>query len=246
MADVFNELDIFYGASHQINENLVINHPTVGEVKSFGEEQYYNAISIFFSTPSDYKVQLFDIGKDYTQIDEFEMFCMLYGSLREEDIKFLFKGSKDFCLNKFIPIMNNDNQIVLWSDESDIFIDRLNYIIISSFIKKINFIEKKNHKAGNEHSKEYFIERERRRQKHAQTKPFKSILLPTISTLVNDNGFKYDHKTVLDLPIYTFYDSVREIQRSKNVGHIFNGMYAGTIDSKNISHKDLSIIRNAD
>lgn len=242
MVELFNEWDLLYGEDFVLNNNITIHQPTIKEIKNFGEEEYYNIISIFTSTPSDYKVQLFDAGIDYNTVDEFELFCDLRFCLRDEDIGFLFKTTQPFNLSKFQCIKNKDDKLVLWSEDSDIIVDKMVYIMISSYLKKINCIQKDNAKAGNEASKSYFIERDRRRQMRRKNKPFKSQFLPLISTMANMSP-KYDYYSLLNLPIYMFYDSLREILRLKNIDHIMNGIYAGTVDSKKLNPSQTSFVK---
>ena len=71
-------------------------------------------------------------------------------------------------------------------------------------------------------------------QRNSKSK-WTSILSPLISSLINCEQFKYDHTTVWDLNIYQFMDSVKRIQKLKSYNQIMQGVYAGTVDSKNLS-----------
>lgn len=241
MADLFNDLDLLYGADFRINDYLTVHHPKLNEIREYTEQKYYGSISIFISTPADYKVQLFDSGIDYCEITDYDLFLLLTRQLSLEDTK-LILPTLNISLGDFqIGFNNNTNEHVLWNENTDIIIDKAIYTMISMFLCKIHFIKKKSPKTS-EGGKKYFIDRERRRQERHKNEPYKSVLVQEITALVNCEQFKYNYETVWGLPIYTFNNSVKQIQKLKQVDHVLNGIYAGTIDVSKINSEELSWI----
>jgi len=234
-----DELRLFRGYDYKINDNIVIRHPTLGEICDYGEEKYYNMVYVICSTPSDHKVQLLDnFGIDYEQISEFELFCMMCKLFSKEDTSILF-GDFDFQL--FDAAENTQtNQLVLYDKKNNIVIDHAIYTLLTDRLRLIHGFEKNIDVAGNEHTKQYMLEKERRKLKRANANKQKSILAQLISSMVNCEQFKYDYNTVWTLPIYVFMDSVKRIQKIKNYNHLMQGVYAGTIDSKSLSQESFN------
>lgn len=230
---MIDELQLFRGNDYVINQNIIIHHPNLDEICNFGEEDYYKMVSCFCSIPSDYKVMLLDnYGIDYEKISEFEFFVLINQIFLNFDTSILF-GDLNFKL--FKPVQNTQNgELVLYNESQDAVIDNAIYQLIVSYLRKIHGFEKKVDIGGNEHTKQYIIQKERRVLKRVKNKEFKSILIPLISAMVNSSEFKYNYENVWVLPIYIFMDSVKRIQRIKNYNYMMQGVYSGTLDSKNL------------
>ena len=107
-----------------------------------------------------------------------------------------------------------------------------------SFIRIIHNFKKNNSRGASPLSKQRLIEVHRQDLEFNSRKPYKSTLCTLISAMVNSKEFKYNYMTVLDLPIYTFMDAVRRIQKIKGYEGLVTGMYSGNIDLSKIEGKD--------
>ena len=69
--------NLLYKREIEINDNLHVMIPTVGEVLD-NEEDYYNLTGMLTAVPSDIDmmVLLDDMGIDFTQIDEYDLFFL--------------------------------------------------------------------------------------------------------------------------------------------------------------------------
>lgn len=233
-----DELQLFRGKQYVVNDRIKINHPSLDQIVEFGEQNYYGLVSRLTAIPSDYKGQLDLLGVDYEEISEFDLFTLLCKNLKVEETSILFGDLNFGNLNLFKN--TNTGEPVLYNEEQDFVIDRAIYEVIMEFIRKINGFEKKIERAGNEATKKFLIEEAKEQLNKSQDKPFKSYLIPLISSLVNSSGFKYDYETVWKLPIYVFIDSVKRIQKIKNYNSLMQGIYSGNIDSKGLSKDDLN------
>ena len=234
-----DELQLFRGKDYKINDHITIHHPTVDEICDYGEEKYYGMVSSLCSTPSDNKVQLLDnFGIDYELLKEFDFFCMMSRSFTVEDTSIIF-GSLDFRLFELSQNTKTE-ELVLWNQQNNVVIDNGIYLLLVQYLRAIHGFERRVDKAGNEHTKKYLIDRERRQQQRRKNKKYQSMLVPLVSAMVNCEQFKYDHITVWELPIYVFMDSVKRIQKLKNYNQLMQGIYAGTIDSKTLSEDSLN------
>lgn len=233
-----DELQLFRGKDYIVNDKIKIHHPTLDDIVSCGEQNYYELVSRLTAIPSDFKGQLDELGVDYEEISEFDLFTLMCKGLDVEETCILFGDLNFQDLNLFKN--TNTNQLVLYNEEQDFIIDRAIYEVIMEFIRKINGLEKKIERAGNAATKKFLIEEAKEQLKKKQDNPFKSILTTLISSLVNSPEFKYDHSTVWNLPIYTFMDSVKRIQKIKNYNSLMQGIYTGNIDSKKLNKDDLN------
>lgn len=150
----------------------------------------------------------------------------------------------DLDLSKLIPGKNSEtDEIVLCADvegEPKVIIDRGLYVQLTDYIRKIHGFEKNVDKPADEYTKKYLIERERKRLARQKRTPHKSMLKPLISSMVNQPGFKYDYQTVWDLPITVFNDSVSRIQKFLHYAQTMSGVFAGTVDIKQVNKEELN------
>jgi hypothetical protein len=234
---MIDELALFKGNDFKVNDKITIHHPRLGEICDFGEERYYELVLAFTATPFDFKVQLYDMGIDYENISDFDLFLITYQNYKIEDTSILF-GNLDF--SKFVLKQNAINdELVLFNEEEKIIIDKVIFIVITDFIRSINFFKRNLDKAGNAHTKEYLIEKERRKLQRQKNKPYVSTLVRLISAMINSENFKYRYDDVWNLPIYVLNDSIRRIQKIKNYEHLMFGVYTGNVSMKNISEENL-------
>ena len=233
-----NKLSI-YSTEISVTPELTIHIPTVGEVIE-QEETYLSLISILTSSPFQYMVQLADMGIDYASITPYKMFLLFFPMCAKNDISILFGGIKtdDFDVYKN---QQNDTTII-YSPSQDLVIDELVYNRLSDVIRKMNLLKKDNRKPGNENAREYLLEKERKRlkrlERNRKNKGYsESEFEKIIIALVNNRDFKYDYNSILDLSIYTFYQSFKQIQTNINFNNIMHGVYAGTVDISKLKDK---------
>lgn len=226
-----------YAHSYPVNESISIVIPTVGQIIE-NEAAYYGLITAVTATPSDFMVQLDDIGVDFSQITSFELFLMLFKEIKKMDTSLVFG---DLDLSKFETAINQQNgNIVLIDQENRIVIDRAIHDQICRVIRKINHLEKNDRKPANEEAKKYMIERARVKQRRAARRPYKSQLEDLIISMVNTEQYKYGYEGTLDLTIYQFNASVYQIVKKINYDNTMIGCYAGTINAKELSQDQLN------
>lgn len=235
----FDEMSMLSGEKYKLNDDVFLCHPTIGDIRKIKEEPYFSNLNVLIGTPSQCKFQLADIGVDYALISDYEFFLMAYKELSDEVSQLFFDG---IYLSQFEPYVNRQNEIVLYHPEYKYKIDELEYIRMSEYFRVIHSREKVVEKYGNQKTKKYLIDRDRKRYERAKNKPPKSIMRPLISAMVNNNHFKYNYETIEDVCIYAFYESIRQIQHNVNHHHLMTGIYTGNIDIKKISQEELSFI----
>ena len=233
--------NLLYSTSIPVDEDITLRVPTVREVIE-SDGLYDQIVSAFTATPRDLMVELDDLGIDYNEIEEYDLFLLLFQSLETTDTSILF-GGLDF--SAYEMAIGERDEVILQNQNTGSYIDKFKYMYLCDTLSKINYIKRNNKKAGNKAAKDYLIQKERRKKKRAKRKAKKeeNPLNGLIISLVNTAEFKYDYQSVLDLTIYQFNASVHQIIEKINFDNIMIGVYAGTVDTKKISPKSLSWIK---
>jgi len=235
---------ILYANHIRINDAISVRIPTVGEVID-NEDTYFEVVSSIISTPYDMMVQLDDVGIDFTTVNTFELFCMLFGHLQTMDTSLVFG---DLDLSRFEPAANTKtNEVVLWDSEKNIVIDRAIHEQISSSIKRILQIKKPVKKPGNDEGRKYMIRIARmnqRKQKRLAASKDTTQLEDIIVSLVNTGEFPYTFESVRGISIYQLYSSMNQIAHKIKYDNTMHGYYAGTVKIEDLSLEDRTWIRS--
>lgn len=228
---------LLYGSSIPVTEQISITVPTVGDILDH-EDDYYAMVSMLTAMPIDFMVQLDDMGVDFTTINDYDLFLILFGTIREMDTKLIFG---DLDLSRFELAKHIESGMpVIYDEADDIVIDRVVHTKIATTLREIHHLEKDVRKPGNREAKEYLLERARKKLKRRKRRKEKSQLQQLIVAMVNTEQFKYDFRGVRDLTIYQFNESVRQIQHKIDYDNKMHGIYAGTVDPKKINQDDLN------
>lgn len=73
-----------------------------------------------------------------------------------------------------------------------------------------------------------------------KNKTQESQLEPLIIALVNTEQYKYDFEGTRELSIYQFNESIRQIIHKVDYDNRMYGIYAGTVNAKELSQKELN------
>lgn len=234
-----DELQLYFGDDYVINDKIIITQPTVGDVVSYGEASYFSTVHTMCSIPSDLKSQLWDMGLDWCEVEDFELFIMLAQTLTPDRTRILF-GDLDF--SKLRPFQNSQNgDIVLADKDTGVIIDKMIYLRIMSYLRKLHNLKPKVEKAANKMTKQILIEEDRQRILHSKTKPFKSYLLPLISAIKVKQGYTKDY--VRNMGLYEFFDDISRAQVIDNANHLLNGAYSGMMDLSKVNKSEFNWMR---
>ena len=229
--------NFLYNRNIPINDKIAVYVPDVGEILKC-EDEYYSMVSLFTAMPVDYMVQLDDEGIDFTAINEWQMFLLFFNSLKSRDTHMVLG---DLDLKKFeIGVNEQNGHVVLVDTENDIRIDRSIHGMIADALRKIHHLEKNRRKPANGDAKKYMLERARKKLKRRQNRVEDSQLESLIIAMVNTKQFKYDFEGTLELSIYQFNESVRQIIKKVDYDNRMYGIYAGTVNAKDLNPEDLN------
>ena len=177
------------------------------------------------------------MGLDWTEVDDFELFSMLVQTLSQDKTSILF-GELDFSKLRPFKHPRIEDEIILADKETGILIDKMIYLKIVTYLRKAFNITPKVEKAANKMTKKILIEEDRKNKELNKDKPFKSYLLPLISSVKVKQGYTKDY--VLNMGYVEFMDDVARLQVIHNADHLLSACYAGTIDMKKINKSELN------
>lgn len=236
-----NKKSLLNLSSVAIAPNLSVRIPTVGEILE-DEDTYYSIVSSLTASPFQYMVQLDDLGIDYTTITDYELFKMLFPMYARSDLSMLFG---DLDISDFMVCQNRNQQEFIYSPGNHIEINEKVYNDLADTIRKINLLKKVTSKPGNESARKYLLEKERKKQQRNAKKKQDPYLEKLVIALVNTSEFPYDYDSCMDLSIYRFNQSFKQIQHKIMFDNTMIGVYAGTVDTSKLSNRDaLSFIPN--
>ena len=234
-----DSLFLYFGDDYIINDQISITQPTIGQIVDYGEAAYFSMVHTLCAIPSDMKAQLWDMGIDWTKLEDYELFQMLAPTMPQERTWVLFG---DLDLSQMRPYLNNQNgEVVLADKETGTIIDKLIYMRIVNYIRKLHNITPKPEKAKGKRAKEAMIDEDRRNREYNKDKPFRSYLLPLISSVKVKQGYTRDY--VRNMGLFEFFDDVSRLQIIHNSDHLMSAAYAGTLDMKKIDKQELNWMR---
>ena len=245
---VNDELKIYRGEDFVVSDHIVIHQPTLSEICDYGERNYYNMIYQLTSTPQSMKSQLWDIGIDYTEITPYQLFYnFLYKIYPQEQTSILFG---DLDLTNFQVMQRKDDKSIAlcqYIDNDLVIIDEFTYNMIVDYLRAVHNIEKDERMPANESTKMILIEDDRDAIEINQRKEYHSQLKNLISSMINCEGFKYNHSQVWDMKINAFMDSVKRITKIKNANLLLQSGYSGFgINLKDVDKKQLNWLGELD
>ena len=228
-----DELALYFGDPYIVNDYITINIPKIGEVVKYGERQYYSMVQTVTAIPSDMKSQLWDMGIDWTQITDFQLFMMIAPTLPQSKTFILFD---DLDFQSLKPYRNTQNDTVfLANPETGVVIDELAFGKMHSYLCSAHNLRKKVEKAANEFTKKFMIDEDRQKILHNAKQPYKSFLKPLISSVKCRMGYTLDY--VKNMGLCEFFDDLSRLQIIVNADALLQGSYSGFCDTSKIPKK---------
>lgn len=231
--------NLLYKRSYAINDSIKISIPLVGDIlDNDNEDNYYSLVSVLTAMPIDMMVQLDEAGIDFTSINDYELFLLMFDGIKSQDTSLIFG---DLDLTKFNIAINEQNgTVVLLDSENNITIDRAIHSQIAGILRIIHHLEKNRRKPANPEAKEFLLERAKAKIKRRKNRTEDSQLESLIIAMVNAEPYKYDFEGTRELSIYQFNESVRQVIKKVDYNNRMYGVYTGTINVKELSQDDLN------
>lgn len=240
-----DELKLYLGSSIKIASGITLLQPTIGEIANYNEAEYFSMAQTLCATPSSMKVALDDMKLDYMKVEDFQLFMMLCQSLTPDKTKPLLG---DLDLTKFKPYQLTDSEeVVLANGEVDengrpIIINQIIYDILTTYIRKMHGFKKQVDKAGNAITRKILIDEDRKAAQRNKDKPYKSFLVPLVSSLQGRQGYTKDY--ICNMGLYEFMNQMNRVQIIVQADAALGGMYSGFVDTKKMDKSVLDWTRD--
>lgn len=228
-----DELKLYLGSDIKIANGIILYQPTIGEIANYNEAEYFSIAQTLCATPSTMKVTLDDMGLDYMQVEDFQLFMMLCQSLTPDKTKPLLG---DLDLTKFKPFsLEKTEEVVLANGEvgedgKPIVINEIIYEILVTYIRKMHNFKKQVDKAGNAITRKILIDEDRKSAERNKDKPYKSFLVPLVSSLQGRQGYTKEY--ICNMGLYEFMNQINRVQIIVQADAALGGMYSGFVDTK--------------
>lgn len=240
-----DELKLYLGSDIKIANGITLYQPTIGDIANYNEAEYFSVAQTLCSTPSTMKVQLDDMGLDYMKVEDFQLFMMLCQSLTPDKTKPLLGG---LDLTKFKPHPFGETEdVVLFNGEFDengkpIIINSIVYDVLVTYIRKMHGFKKQVDKAGNAITRKILIDEDRKAAERNKDKPYKSFLVPLVSSLQGRQGYTKDY--ICNMGLYEFMNQINRVQVIVQADAALGGMYSGFVDTKKMDKTVLDWMRD--
>lgn len=238
------KLSLIGRKSYKYNDNIIINIPTLKQVRGDNEEEeslFWSDVNMFVQTPSDMISELDSMGIDFEQMSDYGLFVLFFLTKKENDNphnSILFQNFSFWDLD----LQENDGQIVLQNKDNITIIDETVYNDISKIISMITGHKKTpKKKFGNAFAKKKRIEHDYKQKEKIKSDNEKNsnVLDGIILRLVCNANFPYNFETIQDVTIYDLIFSLKQIDKDIEVTDLMQTRLVGN-DLSKVSNEQLS------
>ncbi len=243
---------------YKINDHITIRIPKVDEIwgsENSHEKEYLAMASLFIQTPTDMMIELDDMGLDWTEISEYELFVItMIAFLKDTNVSSMMWNSLFVDLdytNISIQLDKSGTNYIFINSSGEVIFDKKIYELISDALCNILFTTKNREyaKVPEKDTRRYILDRARLKRKRRLERldnntetTSSSVLDGIILFLVNHRDFKYDFETVKKLSVYDLYASFKQINKNQEIDGLMTGYWYGNVDLSKISSSQLKRI----
>lgn len=270
MSIKFSKALLMHGEDYQLTDSITLHHPTVGEILSIDqsptpERTYWSYVNILLADPYLNMVMLDDMGKNYLETSPYEVFILQWDNF-EKDYQenkasydaygmnpsqtiigaFQFFINGGCCFQK--GIYENGDVCFYDKNNPSCQINKEVFECIYEWVKSINKIDYSNRiKPADENARRVLIEDMRDEMKKAKKRKkrqdddsdYFGNIMSAVSFCGNGAITPFNMK---DCKIYWLNEALSISIKKSNAGHLLDGIYHGTISSKDIKKKELDWI----
>lgn len=234
-----DELRLYMGEDIKIADGVVIKSPNIRQIVDYGESAYFHMAQVLCSTPSSMKVKLDDMKLDWMKVEDFQLFTMLCQAFKPEQTYPLL-GDLDLSQLslKYTP---GTEEVELSNTDRSIVINEVIYNVLVTYLRKMHGFKKQVDKAGNKMTHKVLLNLARQDEKMAQNKPYKSFLLPLVSSLQARQGYSKEY--IKDMGIFEFMNQINRTQIIVQADAALGGCYSGMVDTRKMDKTVLDWMR---
>lgn len=241
----FDALKMYFREDYYVG-NIRVVQPTIGNILTMGESNFYSGLSPLLYNSTSIRVMLWDSKIDWCNVKDIEVFNILSTFSTEYTSMGLLFPDND--LHNFKLCNTNDPDtgekvLCLYNEEEEEIIYENQYNEIAEYVRTLLNIHPKVEKAKGKTAKRWMIDEDRMNAAQRTNNNNSSTLLPLISACVNHPGFKYKLQELRDVGIYEFMDSVKRLQIYESSTALLNGSYSGFCDVSHIDREQFNFMR---
>lgn len=238
------KLSLIGRKSYKYNDNIIINIPTLKQVRGDNEEEeslFWSDVNMFIQTPSDMISELDSMGIDFEQMSDYDLFILFFMTKKENDKlhnSILFQNFSFWDLD----LQDENSRIVLQDKDNNTIIDETIYNDISKIISMLTGHKKTpKKKFGNAFAKKKRIEHDYKQKEKIKSDNEKgsNVLDGIILRLVCNANFPYNFETIQDVTIYDLIFSLKQIDKDIEVTDLMQTRLVGN-DLSKVSQEQLS------
>lgn len=238
----YDELGLFFREKYKINDYIEISQPSIQDIIQYDEKEYYQMVNTLCSTPSDMKLILWKMGKDWNAIDDFTLFSMLVKGYTPEQTGILL-GNLNLSEYEFL-FNERTNNMTLYNPNDDTVIDEILYNHMIGYIRKMHGLSSSHMKVKGKHAIEAVIQKEKYALEERKKNMGSSLLRNLISSMLVYPGFKYKSSELKQCGIYEFMDSVQRSQIYTSTLSLLIGSSSGMVDTSKIDKDNFNWLRD--
>ncbi len=267
----FSKAFLMSGKDYELTPFITLCHPTIGEVLAinkspFPDNLYWTYIQILLADPYLNMVMSDDMGKNYMETSPYEVFiiqwdnCLkdyqknrsMYDAYGISPLDNIIQAVSFFMKEKhpFIKGVNDDGSVYFYDPDNPSFcITKKIFECIYEWVKSINNIDYSDRiKPADESARRVLIEdmrnelkkRNRRKKKSDDNSDFLGNIMSAVSFCGNGSITPFN---INDCKLYWLNESLSINNKKNHADHILDGIYHGTINSKDINKNELDWIK---
>lgn len=235
---MLDELKYIISGSDAKFGKIRIHNPSLSEIRDYGEHRYIAEMSAIILRPYDAAVMLDEVGMNYQEVKDYDLFLMTIRSTIPEPTLLM----PDVIFKDFEHGVNPENGTpILYNPKTGAIIDELIYHQMVEYVRGIHFIRATlEYDAGNATTRQYLIRKMKREAQRRKRKGVESQYSTIISALVNNTNCKYNYDSIWQLKVSQFWDSFFRINKLQSYQNTMIGVYTGNIDVSKLDKEGLS------
>lgn len=241
----FDLLRLYFGEDYVVDGKITIHQPTIQDILDMGEKEFFATIAPFTSNTTAFRVQLWDLGIDWNEMTDFELFAILIKTVSFEHTKVIF-GDIEWNSFDLVAKVNEDNEAVpvLISNKTDLEIDEDLYLKMRKYLCFMFNIKLENEFCKGKILKEEIIAKQRAEDAKKKAEAKGSNMMQMISFALNHAGFKYKKQELRNVGYVEFLDSIKRLQVYESTRALMQGNYSGFCDLSKVPKEDFNFMRN--
>lgn len=264
----FKKSVLMSGDDFPLTNDIKLHHPTIREFLSLGncflcEEVYWTYVQTLLCDPYSNMVMLDDMNKNFMETSPFEVFIIQW-----ESYKTLYEKNKKLYdmqnINPFQPILNamnfficeeHDFTLVRYEDGSPCIVDLNNvncqineeiFGYIHEWIKDINKVDYSERiNPADENARMILIEdaraeiKKNKKNYKKKTEDDTDYIGGLMSAVTFGGNGVITPFNLKDCKMYWLFEAFNIEGKKSNASHILDGLYHGTLSSKEINKNEL-------